>query len=120
MSFFLELRPLSFGQSSGSRSTASNSQLLRPTQSFSTANGKKGSWRCVMSPASLRLIGNVSDICRPVYSSDNQEQVTVSVEGAEPLYAAHRIPHKQGWRHGQKGVVVIAPVSADDGWDSSS
>ena len=40
-----------------------------------------------MSPASLRLIGNVSDICRPVYSSDNQEQVTVSVEGAEPLYA---------------------------------
>ena len=38
-----------------------------------------------MSPATLRLIGNVSDICRPVYSSDNQEQVTVSVEGAEPL-----------------------------------
>jgi len=43
-----------------------------------------------MSPASLRLIGNVSDICRPVYSSDNQEQVTVSVEGAEPLYAEIR------------------------------
>lgn len=49
-----------------------------------------------MSPASLRLIGNVSDICRPVYSSDNQEQVTVSVEGAEPLYAEIRIPNKQG------------------------
>ena len=41
MSFFLELRPLSFGQISGSRSTATNSQLLRATQSFSTANGKK-------------------------------------------------------------------------------
>jgi hypothetical protein len=48
-----------------------------------------------MSPASLRLIGNISDICRPVYSSDNQEQVTVV-------------------------VVMIAPVSADDGCDSST
>jgi hypothetical protein len=73
-----------------------------------------------MSPASLRLIGNISDICRPVYSSDNQEQVTVSVEGAEPLYAEIRIPNKQGWRLGQKVVVMIAPVSADDGWDSST
>jgi hypothetical protein len=43
MSFFLDLRPLFFGQSSGSRSTATNPQLLRATQSFSTANGKKGS-----------------------------------------------------------------------------
>src|ERR1700730_6765397 len=111
MGFFLELRPLSFGQSSGSRSTATNSQLLRATQSFSTANGKKGSWRGVMSPASLRLIGNSSDI---------QEQVTVSLEGAEPLYAEIRIPNKQGWRLGQKVVVMIAPVSADDGWDSST
>jgi hypothetical protein len=71
-----------------------------------------------MSPASLRLIGNVSDICRPVYSS--HEQVTVSVEGAEPLYAEIRIPNKQGWRLGQKVVVMIAPVSAEDGWDSST
>jgi len=55
-----------------------------------------------------------------VYSSDNQEQVTVSVEGAEPLYAEIRIPNKQGWRLGQKVVVMIAPVSADDGWDSST
>ena len=73
-----------------------------------------------MSPASLRLTGNVSDIRRPVYSSDNQEQVTVSVEGAEPLYAEIRIPNKQGWRLGQKVVVMIAPVPADDGWDSST
>ena len=49
-----------------------------------------------MSPASLRLIGNVSDICRPVYSSDNQEQVTVSVEGAEPLYARSAFPTSKG------------------------
>lgn len=70
-----------------------------------------------MSPASLRLIGNVSDICRPVYSSNNQE-VTVSVEGAEPLYAEIRIANKHGWSLGQKVVVMIAPVSADDGGDS--
>jgi hypothetical protein len=73
-----------------------------------------------MSPASLRFIGNVSDIRRPVYSSDNQEQVTVSVEGAEPLYAEIRIPNKQGWRVGQRVVLMIAPVPADDGWDSST
>jgi hypothetical protein len=73
-----------------------------------------------MSPASLRLTGNVSDIRRPVYSSDNQEQVTVSVEGAEPLYAEIRIPNKQGWRVGQRVVLMIAPVPADDGWDSST
>src|SRR5438270_10694306 len=99
MSFFLELRPLS---------------------NCEWKERKKGSWRRVMSPASLRLIGNISDICRPVYSSDNQEQVTVSVEGAEPLYAEIRIPNKQGWRLGQRVVVMIAPVSADDGWDSST
>jgi hypothetical protein len=70
-----------------------------------------------MSCASLRLIGNVSDICRPVYSRDNQEQVTVSAEGAERLYAEIRIPNKQGWRLGQRVVVMIGSVSADDGWD---
>jgi len=31
-----------------------------------------------------------------------------------------RIPNKQGWRLGQKVVVMIAPVSADDDWDSST
>jgi hypothetical protein len=73
-----------------------------------------------MSPTSLRLTGNVSDISRSVFSSDNQERVTVSVEGAEPLYAELRLPNKQGWRLGQRVVVMIAPVSADDGWDGST
>jgi hypothetical protein len=88
--------------------------------SFLNCEWKERKLRCVMSSTSLRLIGNVSDICQPVYSSDNHEQVTVFVEGAEPLYAEIRIPNKQGWRVGQKVVVMIAPVSADDGRDSST
>jgi hypothetical protein len=73
-----------------------------------------------MTPSGLRLSGNVSDISRSVFSRDHQERVTVSVEGAEPLYAELRLPNKQGWRLGQKVVVMIEPVSADDGWDTST
>ena len=72
-----------------------------------------------MSLTSLKLMGNVSDISRSVFASDGQERVTVSVEGAEPLYAELRLPNQQGWRLGQKVVVMIAPIS-DDGWDPST
>ena len=58
----------------------------------------------------LRLVGNISDISRPGLYEDYQERVTVSVEGAEPLYAELRLPNRAGWVVGQKVLVVIIPA----------
>jgi hypothetical protein len=40
---------------------------------------------------------------------DKVERVTVSVEGAEPLYAELRLPNVSRWTLGQKVVVTIEP-----------
>ncbi len=61
----------------------------------------------------VKLAGSVSEI-RPGLYLDNREQVTVSVQGAEPLYAELRVPNDVGWRLGQKVVVIIAPVGTDE------
>ncbi len=63
----------------------------------------------------LRLVGNISDISRPGLYEDYQERVTVSVEGAEPLYAELRLPNRAGWVVGQKVLVVIIPAPPEDG-----
>jgi len=40
---------------------------------------------------------------------DHVERVTVSVEGAEPLYAELRLPNLSRWMVGQRVVVTIEP-----------
>ncbi len=61
----------------------------------------------------LRLVGSISGISRPGLYVDHQERVTVSVEGAEPLYAELRLPNQLGWVVGQKVLVVIIPALAE-------
>ena len=68
-----------------------------------------------MNTDNLKLAGNISDISRPGLYEDHQERVTVSVEGAEPLYAELRLPNVAGWVVGQKVVVVITPASSEAG-----
>jgi hypothetical protein len=62
-----------------------------------------------MNRNSVKLQGNISEISRPGLYSDHQERVTVSVQGAEPLYAELRLPNQQGWSIGQKVMVTIVP-----------
>ena len=61
----------------------------------------------------VKLAGSVSEIHPGLYL-DNREQVTVSVEGAEPLYAELRVPNEVGWKLGQKVMVTIAPADMDE------
>jgi len=71
-----------------------------------------------VSTSSVRLAGNISEISRAGLYSDRRERVTVSVEGAEPLYAELRLPNDQGWSVGQKVMVAIVPADSGEGWDS--
>lgn len=68
----------------------------------------------------LRLVGNISDISRAGLYGDHQERVTVSVEGAEPLYAELRLPNHARWVLGQKVLVVIVPASPEGSSDSQA
>jgi hypothetical protein len=68
--------------------------------------------------AGVRLTGNISEISRGGLYADSQERVTVSVEGAEPLYAEIRVPNVRGWVLGQRVTVVIVPSLHDNGWES--
>lgn len=61
----------------------------------------------------MKLAGNVVEICRPGLYSDHRERVTVSVEGAEPLYGELRLPNDQGWSVGQRVMVTIAPADSE-------
>ena len=70
-----------------------------------------------MDPTTLRLDGNISEISRPGLYADNKERVTVSVEGAEPLYAEIRVPNPEGWSLGQRVLVVITSNPNESGWD---
>lgn len=72
-----------------------------------------------MSTNIVRLIGNISEISRAGLYSDSQERVTVSVEGAEPLYAELRLPNKLGWSVGQRVMVTIVPT-ANQLWNDAS
>lgn len=67
-----------------------------------------------MNTHSLKLAGNVSEVCRPGLYSDQRERVTVSVQGAEPLYAELRLPNDQGWSLGQKVLVMIVAADSED------
>ena len=71
-----------------------------------------------MSEHSVRLAGNVTEVSRPGLYSDQRERVTVSVEGAEPLYAELRVPNDQGWSLGQKVMVTIAAAERERAWDT--
>jgi hypothetical protein len=71
-----------------------------------------------VSTSSVRLVGNISEISRAGLYSDRRERVTVSVDGAEPLYAELRLPNEQGWSVGQKVMVTIAPADSGEVWDS--
>jgi hypothetical protein len=72
---------------------------------------REGDGGAFVNTHNLRLVGNVSDISRPGLYEDHQERVTVSVEGAEPLYCELRLPNVAGWVRGQKVLVVIVPAS---------
>lgn len=69
-----------------------------------------------MSEHSVRMTGNITEISRPGLYSDHRERVTVSVEGAEPLYAELRLPNDRGWSVGQKVMVTIAPTETEGAW----
>jgi hypothetical protein len=74
-------------------------------------------WRWHVTSDGVKLVGNISEISRGGLYSDRQERVTVSVEGAEPLYAELRLPNNQGWSLGQRVTVTIVPTAADQAWD---
>jgi hypothetical protein len=63
----------------------------------------------------MRLAGQVSEISRSGLYVDHLERVTLSVQGAEPLYAELRVPNEQGWSIGQKVTVTIMATESDGG-----
>lgn len=69
-----------------------------------------------MSEHSVRMTGNITEISRPGLYLDHRERVTVSVEGAEPLYAELRLPNDRGWSVGQKVMVTIAATDTEGAW----
>jgi hypothetical protein len=63
-----------------------------------------------MNVVGVNFLGSVTDISRSGIYDDKVERVTVSVIGAEPLYAELRVPNKEGWHVGQRVTVTIAPT----------
>jgi hypothetical protein len=78
------------------------------------ANGALTDRRYLVSAHTVRLAGNISEISRPGFYVDKRERVTVSVQGAEPLYAELRVPNDVGWNLGQKVMITIAPADTDE------
>lgn len=68
----------------------------------------------------VKLTGNISEVSRPGLYADKRERVTVSVRGAEPLYAELRVPNDQGWSLGQQVMVTIASADSEDAWDTAT
>ena len=66
-----------------------------------------------MNTATLKFLGMVSEISRPGLYCDQMERITVSVAGAEPLYAELRLPNTFGWEVGQRVVVMIVTESVE-------
>jgi hypothetical protein len=67
-----------------------------------------------MNALGVKLLGSVTDLSRSGIYEDKVERVTVSVVGAEPLYAELRLPNKEGWQVGQRVTVTIAPADAGE------
>lgn len=61
----------------------------------------------------IKLAGEVSEISRSGLYADHQERVTLSVQGAEPLYAEIRVPNEQGWSIGQKVMVTVMAAESE-------
>ena len=93
-------------------------QRKTPAYSYSAAKPLCLDRRCFVSEHSVRLAGNITEISRPGLYLDHRERVTVSVEGAEPLYAELRVPNDQGWSLGQKVMVTIATADREGTWDT--
>ena len=68
-----------------------------------------------MNAVGVKFLGCVTDLSRSAIYGDKVERVTVSVVGAEPLYAELRVPNKEGWQVGQRVTVTIAPADAGEG-----
>lgn len=98
------------------RSTSSP-DLTRPACQIIEREGRGGAF---VNTHDLRLVGNISDISRAGLYGDHQERVTVSVEGAEPLYAELRLPNHARWVLGQKVLVVIVPAPPEGISDSQA
>ena len=60
----------------------------------------------------LLLIGKIIEISRGRLYVDQQERVTLQVDGAEPLYAELRMPNKRDWAVGQEVLISIVPALA--------
>ena len=67
-----------------------------------------------MNALGVRLLGSVTDLSRSGIYEDKVERFTVSVVGAEPLYAELRLPNKEGWQVGQRVTGTIAPADAGE------
>jgi len=66
-----------------------------------------------MDQAKIVLIASVIEVSRSGIYFHKRERVTLSVDGAEPLYCELRLPNKHGWAMGQQMVVTIAPMGKD-------
>lgn len=84
-----------------------------------STNWRGQNCRCAVNDGSLKLAANVTDISRAGLYEDHLERVTLSVEGAEPLYAELRLPNP-GWAVGQRVVLVIVPTPSMHAWDALS
>jgi hypothetical protein len=71
-----------------------------------------------VSTSGVRLAGNISEVSRAGLYPDRRERVTVSIEGAEPLYAELRLPNDRGWTVGQRVMVTIVPADSGEAWDA--
>lgn len=63
-----------------------------------------------MHDTKLVLVGCITEVSNPDSYSDQEERVTVSVDGAEPLYSELRLPNTYGWTLGQRVVISIVPA----------
>ena len=64
-------------------------------------------------PRELVLVGSVTEVIHSGFNPGQQDQVTLSVEGAQPLWAELRLPNKHGWAMGQRVVITIAPAGQE-------
>jgi hypothetical protein len=96
--------------------TASFEQLLPLvlTQYHRNFNCESEGVEVLMNAVGVKFLGSVTDLSRSGIYEDEVERVTVSVVGAEPLYAELRVPNKEGWQVGQRVTVTIAPTDAGE------
>jgi hypothetical protein len=56
------------------------------------------------------LRGTVTDVSSPRYGLDCSEQVTFSIDGAEPFWAEVRLPNQHGWVVGDRLSISIGSI----------